>query len=269
MALIDLSDNRNFTIFLVVDFVLSVLITVLGIFIFPFFAWLIKDGFAIEVILEALTTLSVVLLIIWIILSIAKRSKSRKSGKYETGRFPYPVLFVLAFSMICINATNLPIFLGSHADFFDSNDTRWGSCMIVNHSYCCNMFGIEKFKGEYVAPVYDEHGQKKIIRFFVSNGGLDSFNYEGEDVEVQWYRMEIWEYDVHGNYDGKAKTKNLCKWFRLPRSFVNKHNLDGEYFYDNQFFGRWNSLSHSKSELEDIIIMDCKKLLIEQGFVFE
>lgn len=261
MALLDLSDKRNFKIFLVVDIVLSVLITVLGIFIFPFFAWLIKDGFAIEVILEALTTLSVVLLIIWIILLIVKRSKSPKSVKYETGRFPYPVLFILALSMICINATNLPIFLNGLADCFDSNDTRWGNCIVVNHSFCCNMFGIEKFKGEYVAPVYDEHGQKKIIRFFESKGETDVLDFYGEDIEVTWSKMEIWEYDIYGKYDGKVNTKNICKWFRIPHSFVSEYDLDGEYFYNHRFY--------NKRVLTEVVIDDSKEMLINEGFIFE
>lgn len=255
MALIDLSDNRNFTIFLVVDIVITLLLTGLNFFFLPFCGWMFGDGQLVYVLLLVFLLLALVLFVLWLVVFLI----GKKNGRQQNIQW----LLVVALSLGVAFGVHELILVSCEIgkDPYCTFANRWGNCMVVNHSSCCNMFGIEKFKGEYVAPIYDEYGQKKIIRFFESKGETDVLDFYGEDIEVIWSKMEIWEYDIYGKYDGKVNTKNICKWFRIPHSFVSEYDLDGEYFYEHKLY--------NKRDLLKVVIADSKDMLINQGFIFE
>lgn len=249
MAILDLSDKKNFKVFLVVDIVLTVIITVLGIFLLPFFGWVIGDMEIIAVLVIISVTVSMGLLILWLVLFFINIRRGRNKRWW----------------LLCV-VLSLGVIGGTHELVFDSNigvinGEKYWNCLVAN-GICYNRFGIEKFRGEKIWRVYDEKGRKKIIRLFNSKGELDEFNYDGEDVEVQWYRMEIWEYDSYGEYVGKVKNDYVCKWFKLPNSFVKKYDLDGEYYYDGEYYRR-------QRDLEDIVIKDSRNMLLDEGFAFE
>lgn len=254
MANLDLFDKRNFKIFLVVDIVLTLFLTVLGIFLLPFIAWVFDYVDLIVILVDILMGSAMLLMILWLVLFFIN---IRKGGNKRWKL----LCVVLSLGVIC--GIHVLVFSVWRNDLLDSR--RWGNCM-VNYNHCYNMFGIEKFSGDRVCRVYDEKGRKKIVRFFESNGETDVVDFYGEDVEVQWHQMNIWEYDIYGDYVGKVKSDNICKWFELPDSFVSEYNLDGEYFYDGKFYDHgWNG----GIDVRDVVLKDSRDLLIEEGFIFE
>ncbi|MBR6929358.1 MAG: hypothetical protein IKH61_03910 [Bacteroidales bacterium] len=255
MANMDLSDRKNFTIFLVIDIVLTVVLTILGIFLLPLIGWVFDDGELIEILFSIPMVGAMILMIIWLVLFFINIRKGRNK-RWKL------LCVILSLGIIC--GTHMLIFYEWKCSLLYSSH-RWGNCM-VSSGGCYNMFGIEKFRGGEVYRVYDEKGRKKIVRFFESDGETDVVDFYGEDVEVQWHQMNIWEYDIYGDYVGKVKSDNICKWFELPDSFVSEYNLDGEYFYDGKFYDHgWNG----GIDVRDVVLKDSRDLLIEEGFIFE
>ncbi len=68
MANMDLSDRKNFTIFLVIDIVLTVVLTILGIFLLPLIGWVFDDGELIEILFSIPMVGAMILMIIWLFL---------------------------------------------------------------------------------------------------------------------------------------------------------------------------------------------------------
>lgn len=254
MALFDLTDKKNFKIFFVVDIVITLLLTGLNFFILPFCGWMFGDGESVYVLLLVSLLLALVLFIVWLVMFLMGKKNDRQHN--------IQWLLVVALSLGVTFGVHELILVSSEIgkDPYCTFANRWGKCL-VESNHCYNMFGIIVFDGDGVYRVYDEHGQKKIIRFFESKGELDVLDFYGEDIEVTWSKMEIWEYNIYGKFDGKVNTKNICKWFRIPHSFMSEYDLDGEYFYDHRFY--------NKRALTKVVIDDSKDMLINEGFIFE
>ena len=279
MANLDLFDKKNFTVFLVVDIVLTVAIAVSGIFLFPFFAWLISSGFAVMVILIVLTSVSTMLLITWSILSIVKRSRYRKRGKYEKMSLPYPILFILALSMICINAINLPIFING-----PSFHTRWGDCL-VNGYEIYSMFGIKKhdlyefeMNGFEVDQMYKVRckGNKRIIAIYYEriDDGKDWHYYEDERFDCYSVRMDMYAmmYDDTGEYIGdiEGDTFYYCDLLETEKERLKQDYglICPLYFYDGGELYCWDNAKYLVYSAEHRCVDEYKNQLRANGCFF-
>lgn len=257
MAILDLSDKRNFKIFLVVDIVLTVFFALLNLFLFPFFTWINGKGSFFEVCWGVPLLIAMVLMVLWLVFFFINIKRGRNKRWW---------LLCIALSFGIIGG--IPA-LGSINKMWrgygeGSSANSWGSCMVYDYkgtygsSHCYSMFGKEKFYGKRIWCVYDEYGQKKIIRLFESKREDDTFNYDGDDVKVEWHFWDVWEYDSNGDYIEKIET---YRWFEIRNSsFVEKHDLDGRYYYDYEFF-------KSERDMRDAIAKDCIEDLEDAGYV--
>lgn len=253
MALLDLSDKRNFRIFLVVDIVLTVFFAVINLSLFPFLAWINGEGSFYETCWGILLILAMALMVLWLVFFFINIKKGRNKRWW---------LLCIALSFGIIGGVPALGFKRGYEEGRSANS--WGSCMVYDYkgmygsSNCYSMFGKEKFYGKRMWRVYDEYGQKKIIRLFESKKEDDTFNYDGDDVKVEWHFWDVWEYDSNGNYIEKIET---YRWFEIRNSsFVEKHDLDGRYYYDYEFF-------KSERDMRDAIAKDCIEDLEDAGYV--
>lgn len=206
----DENNNEDFKKFLVKAIIWTVILTVAGIFLFPFLGWMINNMRTIFIALIVMCSIAGVLLLARLVPFIVRVASKRT---YVSNL----KLLFFALSLGCIAGVNLGLFDKFCADHIDGKSTlrRWGNCM-VSYTQCYSRFGIKKLDTHCGALTYlfEEHSNRVLYRIYNEDWEkvivmvTDSYEEEKNNSSSYWgknvfHTMSGKIYDTEFNYLGE------------------------------------------------------------------
>lgn len=235
--------SNSFKTFLIIDIILSVIIAIVGIVVFPLLAWIIDSGATIYWIMTAMLVIAALLVITGLTLIILNpQSVFNTNLKKVMLTLGISLGVVFGIHVIRFNLTGLD-FAHKWGDCFYRYTGRLGGKII-------NCIGITKKSFAYRA--YDENAND-----YKSNKVFITFTFETDvssnkhytmwlDEENVEYQKEVLlvsadEYDSYGNF--MRKLDNRSYYYR----FINNGEHQGDYYYDGKLFDRADESNLNKS----------------------
>lgn len=162
-------NNDDFKRFILKAIIWTVLLTVSGIFLFPFIGWIIGKCFPVYVMLIVFASIGALFLIVWLVhlvLGIINTHTSHFRFNLPIPK-PSPRLLVLSFSVIIVCSANMLIddsgkcIIGTFG-----YGERWGNSIVTERERVYNMFGVEKIRSERnddILRMYSSENEKTIL----------------------------------------------------------------------------------------------------------
>lgn len=176
-------NNDDFKRFILKAIIWTVLLTVSGIFLFPFLGWIIGKCFPVYVALYVCLGIGALLLVVWLAHVVLKLLKRRNPNlKFDLPiPKPSPKSLALSFSAIIVCGAN--ILIDDHAKHVMgfAEGERWGKSIVTDYYDVFNMFGVEKIgsgRNEVIFRMYSSENEKTVLVLSMEEQKTDEW--EGE-----------------------------------------------------------------------------------------
>lgn len=216
--------GNKLLIFSVMCFVLTFIMTIIGIFLYPLLAWIMNSAEAMFTIGIILMFISFIFFVISIVMSIRHARKQPKENRPKNV-FYNPIVIISLFLFVLFFSNFMVFGQKSEGDF--SRD-RWGKCLVGENVY--SMFGIKKIKmnGGKIYKVYLSEGEKGFL-------ALSNIHTEETDrgSSYRYYKFSFTAkiYNSKGNFLKSHDFNDDIYFNRDKYRYEWNDNFYGEYHY--------------------------------------